>query len=68
MQRQRYRLFRRKNGTYYSFKNDNGRKTSLLPKIGAKPLSVDESLQQVDEQLRAKPLQVKEQHPSRSRN
>ena len=32
MQRQRYRLFRRKNGTYYSFENDTGRQTSLFTK------------------------------------
>jgi len=32
MQRQKYRLFRRKNGTYYSFENDTGRQTSLFTK------------------------------------
>ena len=32
MQRQKYRLFRRKNGTYYSFENDTGRQISLFTK------------------------------------
>jgi hypothetical protein len=32
MQKQRYRLFRRKNGTYYSFENDTGRQISLFTK------------------------------------
>jgi hypothetical protein len=32
MQRQRYRLFRRKNGTYYAFENGTGRQTSLYTK------------------------------------
>ncbi len=32
MQRQRYRLFRRKNGIYYSFENDTGRQISLFTK------------------------------------